>query len=93
MAIKVTSNADNEAYKIIIISIGYTVKFDYGYDSKTAEKSYKKAEYEQNLPIPVRNGYTFEGWYDSQDYSGKKYEKTDYDAFINGITLYAKWSD
>lgn len=93
VAIKVFSNADNEAYKIIIISIGYTVKFDYGYDSKTAEKSYKKAEYEQNLPIPVRNGYTFEGWYDSQDYSGKKYEKTDYDAFNNGITLYAKWSD
>ena len=64
---------------------GVSVK--YGYTIGSADTL------DGNMPTISRTGYTFEGWYDSQDYSGKKYEKTDYDAFNNGITLYAKWSD
>lgn len=40
------------------------------------------------LPIPTRNGYTFDGWYDNDMLLGNNIEEVD---GTQNITLYAKW--
>lgn len=54
-----------------------------------AEAEVKKGE-EYSLPTPTREGYAFEGWYDTEDFSGEKVEKiTDAN---ESLTFYAKWA-
>lgn len=42
------------------------------------------------LPVPVKSGAVFEGWYTSKDYTTEFTEK---DFVTNDITLYAKWKE
>ena len=46
---------------------------------------------EIDLPIPLREGYQFVGWYDNPEYTGTPVNVHDYSA-TESITLYAKWS-
>jgi uncharacterized repeat protein (TIGR02543 family) len=39
-----------------------------------------------NMPVPVRKGYTFDGWY----YNGKKVEISEWN-FDEDVTLEARW--
>jgi uncharacterized repeat protein (TIGR02543 family) len=41
-----------------------------------------------SLPVPVRSGYTFKGWYESGDFSGRRLRLLD--AHANTV-LYARW--
>ena len=45
----------------------------------------------REIPLPVRDGYVFEGWYESKTFTGAKiiapYK------LVRNMTLYAKWSD
>lgn len=52
--------------------------------------SYTVESGELDLPVPVKEGYIFDGWYTSANFSGEKVETLE--AGITGdITLYAKW--
>lgn len=42
------------------------------------------------LPVPVREGYEFEGWYTTADFSGAAVEKID--QAQENLTFYAKWA-
>ena len=42
------------------------------------------------LPVPERDGYEFEGWYTTEDFSGSPLEKID--AAQENLTFYAKWA-
>ena len=45
----------------------------------------------REIPLPVRDGYVFEGWYESKTFTGAKiiapYK------LVRNMTVYAKWSD
>ena len=43
-----------------------------------------------SLPVPVRADYTFRGWYDNAEYSGKQYEAIS-DTASGEQVFYAKW--
>lgn len=43
-----------------------------------------------SLPSPIKVGYTFDGWYETNDFSGSKILESD---LVNkSMTLYAKWN-
>lgn len=54
-------------------------------------KSYKWTKDYEDLPTPVRDGYTFEGWYWDQRLT--KPVTGDVDVNKTTVTLYAKWSE
>lgn len=46
-----------------------------------------------SLPEPVRTGYTFEGWYESEDFSGQKLDANSlWTSYAADGNLYAKWA-
>lgn len=49
-----------------------------------------------NLPIslldPIRDGYTFDGWYDNPNFTGNRLETLN-NVTPTDITLYARWAD
>ena len=48
----------------------------------------QKGEFDEKLITPVRLGYEFKGWYNSE---GKKVEKLTNDEITGNVKLYAKW--
>lgn len=44
------------------------------------------------LVSPSRTGYTFDGWYTNNDFSGSKVESLGATDYVNDITLYAQWT-
>lgn len=66
-----------------------TFSFTVNGGSEIAAAEVKKGE-EYSLPIPTREGYEFEGWYTTEDFSGAPVEKIT-DAQEN-LTFYAKWA-
>jgi uncharacterized repeat protein (TIGR02543 family) len=56
-------------------------KIDYKYALERYE--------EYKLPVPTKVGYTFEGWYDNEEFEGEKYTNVIADG---NIILYAKWT-
>jgi uncharacterized repeat protein (TIGR02543 family) len=44
------------------------------------------------LPMPERTGYTFDGWYTQQKGNGTKYADTTIYSATSSTTLYAKWT-
>lgn len=46
---------------------------------------------ETTLPTPTRTGYTFKGWYESDEFKGDAIEKISKDSKGN-LTFYAKWA-
>lgn len=45
-----------------------------------------------NLFIPKKDGYRFDGWFDNADYNGTNYSNGSYWDKVENTTLYAKWS-
>ena len=65
----------------------YSVSFDTdGGDGMSAVKVEEGQEYQ--LPVPKRTGYSFEGWYLSEDFSGEAVTSL---TVTENVTLYAKW--
>lgn len=67
--------------------IAITYNLNGGQNNKSNPKYYKNKEIE--LKDPVNMGYVFEGWYESNDYSGKQINKIT--SLEKSITLHAKW--
>ncbi len=44
-----------------------------------------------SLPVPVRDGYTFAGWYTAAE-SGEKVKSTDVATSLDGVKFYATWT-
>ncbi len=77
----------------ILVSCGgstasFTVSFDSRGGNEISEITVQKGKTAE-LPVPVRPGYTFEGWYSSPDLSAAF---TKDDKVTENVTLYAKWS-
>ena len=95
----VTDNAGNETTATVRIyrRHHYTVTFDSTGDSEVIEKTMAVTYGEQlgDMPVPMRTGYFFRGWYDAP-VEGKCYGNSDgkgtsrYDKTEN-CTLYAQW--
>ncbi len=65
----------------------------YGLSAVSDGESYSMASYElgQSLASPIRSGYTFGGWYTSNDFSESS-KVTSLDDITSDTTLYAKWT-
>lgn len=69
----------------------YIITFNPG-DDATIDKDTKEVTYDEEygeLPIPIKPGYEFEGWYDSD---GNKVESTDIVQITEDTTLTAKYT-
>ena len=64
------------------------ITFKYG-DYEDISLQYNDKITQEMLPTPVRNGYTFEGWYTTAGYVNKVQAG---DTVKKSISLYAKWS-
>lgn len=67
-----------------------TLTFDSNGGSTVASIQRVKGQKWGPLPTPVRNGYTFVGWYNLE--SGRSYTTTDRTATYDNITVTAKWT-
>lgn len=70
----------------------YTLRYDTNGGEKIDSEYYRRTwtkKYE-DLPVPVREGYTFKGWYKNDDLT----ERVTDDIYVNSsvVVLYAKWS-
>ena len=84
----VTSDLD---FVAVYEPVKYTIK--YNANGGTMPESYTTeytAETEIILPIPYLDLFSFEGWYESSDFSGNKITKISADEYGNK-TFYAKW--
>ena len=85
--------ADRNVYATYTKKVAtYTVTFDVNGGDTLAENS-KEAKYGETygqLPVPTREGYTFEGWYDSKT-DGNKIETTTTVTATKNHVLYARW--
>ncbi len=73
------------------ISEKVTITFDSCEGSAVGPQEIEKGSALTTLPIPTRDNYTFEGWYDNKDYKGDKIAEAT--TFDKNTTLYAKWSE
>lgn len=66
------------------------VRFDSNGGSSVDKQKVQKGAFAKEPTDPTKDGYTFYGWYESEDFSGAEFdfEKTAIDA---NVTLYAKW--
>ncbi len=67
----------------------YTVTFDAANGSEIAAVKVNKNETVSNLPVPVREGYKFEGWYSDEALTIPFTSET---KVTSSLTLYAKWT-
>lgn len=70
-----------------------TCKSPYTFDSATESciKNIKYLSSDNKLPIPTREGYTFEGWYQENTYQHKIGDGGSEINPTSNMTLYAKW--
>lgn len=66
------------------------VRFNSNGGSSVDKQKVQKGAFAKEPTDPTKDGYTFYGWYESEDFSGAEFdfEKTAIDA---NVTLYAKW--
>lgn len=71
----------------------YTVDFDLGYEAENPASVQTVGGKIYNTPVPVREGYTFKGWWVSAYDDGSKltYRYTEDTAFVENTTLFAVW--
>ncbi|MBQ8574507.1 MAG: InlB B-repeat-containing protein [Clostridia bacterium] len=70
----------------------YTVTFNSnGGNCSTTSKSVTYNSTYGTLPIPTREGYTFDGWFTSQD-GGIQVKSTTKCTLVSNMTLYAHWT-
>jgi uncharacterized repeat protein (TIGR02543 family) len=70
----------------------YTLTFDA--QGGTVSPALQSVTYDAavgDLPTPVRDGYTFEGWYTSASGGGTRYEKDSIYSVAANMPLYANW--
>lgn len=70
----------------------YKVTFDSNEGSSINPLVYHIETGSFKLPKPTRNGYTFMGWYDNEEFDGDKIESL-VQGSIGDRTFYAKWSE
>ena len=69
---------------------GYTVRFETNGGSSVSTQTVSKNAVAKEPDEPKKDGYTFDGWYLSNDFS----EKYDFAARVTkNLTLYAKWTE
>ncbi len=73
------SSSNKKVYNLFLI-LNDGNKLDYKYILEQNE--------EYDLPIPVKDGYKFDGWYDNGDFDGKSYTNI---VMEENKILYAKW--
>ena len=76
----VTLNKNNQKNYNLYLILNDGNPLDYKYVFTSGE--------EYTLPVPVKNGYDFGGWYNNPDFKGNPYESIVADEHI---ILYAKW--
>ena len=81
ISIKGFANARYEKYTITYVLNG-------GTNPENAITEYTMID-KIPLPIPIKLGYKFEGWYDDEEYSGVQIKTTE--GLTGNMTLYAKW--
>ena len=73
----------------------YTYNIKYNLDGGTLDnnaiKKYSVETNTFNLPTPIKNGYTFEGWYLDSEFTSEKQIKIE-KGTIGEKEYYAKWS-
>ena len=75
----------------VIISTDCTVKFESRGGTQIPNKTVQYGEKMDPPDDPVREGYSFEGWYSDIDLTDKW--DFDKDKVLGNMTLYASWSD
>ena len=68
-----------------------TYNLNGGTNPEDAPTSYKKGEV-IGFPTPTKEGSSFEGWYQTSDFSDTRVLRTN-DTMSGNITLYAKWAE
>ena len=68
---------------------GYTVSFDTMGGTRVESQLHMYGDYLEDVEIPTREGYEFDGWY--QDENCIYPFDMEQDKIIESITLYAKW--
>ncbi|MBQ4505411.1 MAG: InlB B-repeat-containing protein, partial [Firmicutes bacterium] len=77
----------DEEVEVVIVEV--TVTFDQNYDEKTTTVSAIKGQAVTRPVDPIREGYTFNGWYIDDEYT----EEFSFETLLNGdMTLCAKWT-
>ena len=82
---------DNNTWKnITSVNINYELNGGL-LDNVEPSKHYFGTDTE-NLPTPIRDGYTFVGWYDNVNCNGEALKTLSGYVYFEDITLYAKWT-
>lgn len=90
----VTLTANTSLYAQWIVSGSFMLSFDYqGATANNAEISRRISQYNMigELPSPIRNGYTFGGWFTLQDGKGTQITASSVYNFGTNQTIYAYW--
>lgn len=81
------------SYTSVFVPHEYTIDYwlNGGFFEDTVQTGFTVENGTIELPVPVKTGQTFEGWYLQSDYSGEAAEHIECTG--EDLTLYAKWSD
>ncbi len=85
---RLMAEALTKDYKITYNSNGGTIKGTAGADYPTAYRIDRKTDV--ILPVPVKNGYKFAGWYDDPTFTGNSITKVA-DNSVGDVEYFAKW--
>ena len=85
-----TDKASNEKNGITYISYDYSLLYDNNTLALFLEMSSYDIGENTLLPIPIRDGYEFMGWYDNEALNGNAIFMIKYNEY-GDKTLYAKW--
>ncbi len=90
---KIAASTACEVYLVAVWKAKeYTVEYELGGGIDAENKtSYTVEDGSFALNAPSRKGYTFDGWYSSEDFSGEKTESVNCSLATN-LKFYAKWS-
>ncbi|HEY9062857.1 MAG TPA: S8 family serine peptidase [Pseudobacteroides sp.] len=85
---RLMAEALTKDYKITYNSSGGTISGTAGTDYPAAYRIDRKTD--ATLPIPVKNGYRFAGWYDDPTFTGNSITKVA-DNSVGDVKYFAKW--
>jgi uncharacterized repeat protein (TIGR02543 family) len=86
-----TKDSDVTLYAQWTVNV-YTLNFDVQGGSPVNSQSVTYDAATGSLPVPVRTGYTFGGWFTGINGGGHEYTSTTVYAIAGNTTLYAKWT-
>ena len=81
---------ESETIDLGAVAHTYTIKYVVNGGNSIADGSYTVNDPDITLPIPVRDGYAFKGWYENADFIGEKVTVLD-TSDAEDKTYYAKW--